>query len=100
MPYVRDPAFKFSVVFAIHDGIWATSYAKHGYITPEFAKEGLRAALAYMSTFLPETIPLRAPSDEPPPDIAEPSAHAETPPPQPPRQVKRRAGPARRRAAR
>ncbi len=64
MPYVRDPTFKFSVTFAIHDGIWATSYAKFGYITPEFAREGLRAALAYMSTFLPETIPLRAPSDE------------------------------------
>jgi len=61
MPYVRDPAFKFTVSFAIHDGIWAMSYAKHGHITPQYAKEGLRAVLAYMSTFLPDTIALRAP---------------------------------------
>ncbi|MDR3507442.1 MAG: TetR/AcrR family transcriptional regulator [Caulobacteraceae bacterium] len=61
MPYVRDPAFKFSITFAIYDGVWAASYAKHGRITPKHAKEGLRAALAYMSTFLPNTIALRAP---------------------------------------
>jgi len=61
MPYVRDPAFKFNVSFAIYDGIWAASYARHGHITPAYAKEGIRAALAYMSTFLPETIALRAP---------------------------------------
>lgn len=73
MPYVRDPAFKFSVTFAIHDGIWATSYAKHGHITQEFAKEGLRAALAYMSTFLPETIAMRPPAAEEPAAALEPS---------------------------
>lgn len=78
MPYVRDPAFKFSVSFAIYDGIWAISFAKHGYITPEYAKEGLRAALAYMSTFLPDTIALRAP-----PAASKPEAGtaSETPPP-------------------
>ncbi|MGA0599365.1 TetR/AcrR family transcriptional regulator [Caulobacter sp. KR2-114] len=61
MPYVREPAFKFSISFAIYDGVWATSYAKHGHITPKYAKEGLRAALAYMSTFLPSTIAPRSP---------------------------------------
>lgn len=75
MPYVRDPAFKFSVGFAIHDGIWATSFAKHGHITPEYAKEGLRAVLAYMSTFLPDTIALREPTAEP-----FPAAEADAPP--------------------
>jgi AcrR family transcriptional regulator len=64
MPYVRDPAFKFSVAFSIYDGIWAASYARHGYITPKYAKEGLRAALAYLSTFLPSTIALRAPGSK------------------------------------
>ena len=72
MPYVRDPAFKFSVSFAIHDGIWAISFAKHGYITPEFAKEGLRAALAYMSTFLPDTIALREPEAQDAVAVSEP----------------------------
>ena len=86
MPYVRDPVFKFSVTFAIHDGVWAASYARHGYITPEFAKEGLRAALAYMSTFLPETIALRPPAEAPEP--AEPAPEEGRP------------VPARRRAAR
>ena len=61
MPYVRDPAFKFSIAVSIYDGIWAASYARHGYITPKYAQEGLRAALAYLSTFLPATIALRAP---------------------------------------
>jgi AcrR family transcriptional regulator len=74
MPYVRDPAFKFSVTFAIHDGVWATSYAKHGHITQEFAREGLRAALAYLSTFLPETIAMRAPTAEEPAAALEPPA--------------------------
>jgi AcrR family transcriptional regulator len=84
MPYVRDPAFKFNVSFAIHDGIWAVSFAKHGHITQEFAKEGLRAVLAYMSTFLPETIALRAP-----PDGAEPGPGSASPP-EPPAERRRR----------
>ena len=82
MPYIRDPAFKFTVSFAVHDGVWAMSYAKHGYITPEYAKEGLRAALAYMSTFLPDTIALRAPpaaGQEPNAEAAAPAAPAPAP---------------------
>jgi AcrR family transcriptional regulator len=64
MPYVRDPSFKFTVAYALHDGIWMSSYGKFGHITPEFASEGLRAYLAYISTFLPDTIALRAPPPE------------------------------------
>ncbi len=71
MPFVRDPAFKFTVLFGIQDGIWASSYAKHGYITPAFAQEGLRAGIAYLSAFLPQTIALRPPSGEQVPPIPE-----------------------------
>jgi AcrR family transcriptional regulator len=71
MPFIRDPAFKFTVLFGIHDGVWASSYAKHGYITPAFAQEGLRAGLAYLSTFLPQTIALRHPGAEQPPPVPE-----------------------------
>jgi AcrR family transcriptional regulator len=66
MPYLREPAFKFTVLFGIYDGIWATSYARHGHITREYAREGLRAGLAYLSTFLPQTIALRPPGAQPP----------------------------------
>lgn len=81
MPYVRDPAFKFTVLFGLQDGIWASSYAKHGYITPAFAQEGLRAALAYMSTFLPQTIALRPPGGEQGPPIPEAAAIPDPVPP-------------------
>jgi len=77
MPFVRDPAFKFTVLFGIQDGIWASSYAKHGYIAPDFAQEGLRAGLAYLSTFLPQTIALRAPSGEQGPPIPEAGARSD-----------------------
>lgn len=97
MPYVRDPAFKFNVVFAVHDGIWAISYAKHGYITPQYAKEGLRVALAYMSTFLPDTIALRAPSRETQPASPGMSAEDASAAPRPIRAKKVRAAPARKR---
>lgn len=76
MPYVKDPTLKFSVLFGIYDGVWATSYAKRGYITPEYAREGLRAGIAYLSTFLPTTIALREPGAEP---VPIPAAKAVTP---------------------
>lgn len=79
MPFVRDPAFKFTVLFGIQDGIWASSYAKHGYITQAFAQEGLRAGLAYLSTFLPQTIALRRPNGEQGPPIPEPAALPDQP---------------------
>lgn len=87
MPFIRDPAFKFTVLFGLQDGIWASSYAKHGYITPAFAQEGLRAGLAYLSTFLPQTIALRPPSGEQGPPIPDAAALPEASPPasKPPR---------------
>ncbi len=74
MPFVRDPAFKFTVLFGIQDGIWASSYAKHGHITPAFAEEGRRAAIAYLSTFLPQTIALRPPNGDQGPPVPEAAA--------------------------
>ena len=71
MPYLKDPGFKFTVLFGIYDGIWATSYAKHGYITADYAREGLRAGLAYLATFLPQTIALRPPGAVPEVRIAD-----------------------------
>lgn len=61
MPYVRRPELKFNALIGIYDGIWMTSYAKHGRITEDFARETERAALAYCATFLPPIAPLRAP---------------------------------------
>jgi AcrR family transcriptional regulator len=61
MPFVRRPELKFSALIGIYDGVWMTSYAKHGRITEAFARETERAALAYCATFLPSTLPLRMP---------------------------------------
>lgn len=61
MPFVRHPELKFNALIGIYDGIWMTSYAKHGRITEDFARETERAALAYCATFLPPIAPLRAP---------------------------------------
>ncbi len=66
MPYVNDHPMKFSVVIALFDGVWMTSYGRHRMITDAFAAEACRAALAYCRTFLPEVIEQR------PPDAAEP----------------------------
>jgi AcrR family transcriptional regulator len=61
MPFVRKPELKFNALIGIYDGIWMTSYARHGRITEDFARETETAALAYCATFLPPTVPLRAP---------------------------------------
>lgn len=61
MPYVEDGDTKFASLIGIYDGIWMTSYARHGRITPEFARESELAGIAYCETFLPPAIPLRAP---------------------------------------
>ena len=61
MPYVNDAPLKFKVLVGIYDGIWMASFAKYGFITPEFSREGLTAGLAYLDSFLPKTIPLRDP---------------------------------------
>lgn len=64
MPYIKNPEIKFTVLIGIYDGVWMASYARHGYITEEFAREGLAAGLAYCETFLPKVIPLRTPGEE------------------------------------
>lgn len=61
MPYLYDADTKFASLIGIYDGIWMTSYARHGRITAEFARESELAGIAYCETFLPAVIPLRAP---------------------------------------
>jgi AcrR family transcriptional regulator len=61
MPYIYDADTKYAALIGIYDGIWMTSYARHGRITEEFARETELAGLAYCETFLPAVIPLRAP---------------------------------------
>ena len=62
MPYLYDADTKFAALIGIYDGIWMTSYSRHGRITPDFARETELAGIAYCATFLPAVIPLRAPS--------------------------------------
>jgi AcrR family transcriptional regulator len=62
MPYLYDSDTKFAALIGIYDGIWMTSYARHGRITADFARETELAGIAYCETFLPAVIPLRAPS--------------------------------------
>ena len=64
MPYIEDGDTKFASLIGIYDGIWMTSYARHGRITPEFARETELAGIAYCETFLPPAIPLRAPGND------------------------------------
>ncbi len=61
MPYLYNPDTKFAALIGIYDGIWMTSYARHGRITSDFARESELAGIAYCETFLPAVIPLRAP---------------------------------------
>jgi hypothetical protein len=63
MPYLHDPDTKYASLIGIYDGIWMTSYARHGLITPDFARESEIAGIAYCESFLPAVIPLRAPAD-------------------------------------
>jgi AcrR family transcriptional regulator len=62
MPYLYDADTKIAALIGIYDGIWMTSYARHGRITDDFARESELAGIAYCQTFLPAVIPLRAPS--------------------------------------
>jgi AcrR family transcriptional regulator len=62
MPYLYDPDTKFAALIGIYDGIWMTSYARHGRITDDFARESEMAGIAYCQTFLPAVIPLREPA--------------------------------------
>jgi AcrR family transcriptional regulator len=62
MPYLHDADTKYAALIGIYDGIWMTSYARHGLITADFARETELAGIAYCETFLPAVIPLRAPT--------------------------------------
>jgi AcrR family transcriptional regulator len=56
LPYIQDPHRKFLIVLTIGDAVWRTSLDEHGYITPAYAGEATRAAIAYLRTFLPEDL--------------------------------------------
>jgi hypothetical protein len=62
MPYLHNPDVMFAALIGIYDGIWTTSYARHGRITEEFAKETELAAIGYCQTFLPAVLPVRDPN--------------------------------------
>jgi AcrR family transcriptional regulator len=59
MPYLPNHQVRYMVLISIWDGIWTTSYVRHGVITETYAHEGRQAGLAYCRTFLPEVLPLR-----------------------------------------
>ena len=42
------------------DSIWSLSYARHGTITDDLAREAQRAAIAYLRGYLPAYAPKRA----------------------------------------
>lgn len=70
MPFIRNVENRFLIALSIVDAIWRVSYAEHGRITPDYAAEATTAAIAYLRTFLPETLEPRAVSGGP----AEPPA--------------------------
>jgi AcrR family transcriptional regulator len=51
---LHDLEDKFAVAFALIDGIWAISYAKHGHIDDHYFDESCRAAISYLRCYLPE----------------------------------------------
>lgn len=59
LPDIVDSANKFHTMIEIQDAIWAISYVNHGYITPEYEREAVRAARAYIRLYFPEEIALR-----------------------------------------
>lgn len=63
MPYIPDLDLKSAALVGVYDGVWATSYARHGRIVEEFAREALRAGVAYCRTFLPEVVAFREPTE-------------------------------------
>jgi AcrR family transcriptional regulator len=61
MPYIPEPEIKFSIIYAIYDGVTSASYQRHGSVTQDYRDGLISAVLAYCRTFLPEVIPLRPP---------------------------------------
>jgi AcrR family transcriptional regulator len=61
MPYLPDPAMRFSVIWSIFDGICVTSQVREGLISDAFRAQAVMAVIAYCRTFLPDVVPLRPP---------------------------------------
>jgi len=51
---------RFEIAITMTDSIWALSYARHGTITDDLAREGQRAAISYLRGYLPAYAPKRA----------------------------------------
>jgi AcrR family transcriptional regulator len=45
-----------AISLGLMDGVWAISYASHGMITDHYLREGWRATVAYLRTYLPEDL--------------------------------------------
>lgn len=60
MPRLPAAGIKFTTMLGIFDGVWMTSYARHGTLTEPYCEEAQAAAIAYCRTFLPEVLPLRS----------------------------------------
>jgi len=59
MPPVRDWVRRLATSVAIVDGICILSYSQHGHLTPALVEDAHLASVAYLRTFLPETIECR-----------------------------------------
>lgn len=64
MPYIPDAEVKFSIIYAIFDGVTSASYERYGRVTDEYRDELIAAIVAFCRTFLPEVIPLRPPETD------------------------------------
>ena len=60
-PLIENPEQKFLISLSISDAVWRLSFMEHGRITPDYAAQASKAVIAYLRTFLPEDLPLRAP---------------------------------------
>lgn len=63
-PLIENPEQKFLISLSISDAVWRLSFMEHGYITPDYAAQASKAVIAYLRTFLPEDLPLRAPASD------------------------------------
>jgi len=56
LPFVPDLQTKIAISMAVHDGIWALSYGRFGFIAPDFIEASIEASIAYLRNYLPQHI--------------------------------------------
>lgn len=57
LPHSESLLDRFEIAITMTDSIWALSYARHGTITEDLAREAQRASLAYLRGYLPAYAP-------------------------------------------